>query len=168
MKMIALSCSLFVAMAISAIAAPPDNKGTATAPHQINGVLEGTFTFVPFGLGPFDVDTLGDVSGIVKGLGQTNMFTFHRPTPDGGGVTNGLVRIVAANGDRIRCEYVGTTGPGTEPNQLIGRAEFVISGGTGRFANASGTIHAAAYVTFMGFTVFEWPVTWVLEGTISY
>ncbi len=134
-------------------------------------MLEGTLTFVPFpnAVTPFDVDTLGDASGIVKDLGRTAMFTFHRPAPDGsGGVKDGLVRIVAASGDTMRGQYVGTTVWGSEPNQLIGNVDFVVTGGTGRFANASGTIHATSYTTFLGFDVFEWPVTWVLEGTVSY
>ncbi len=169
MKRMALFVSLFLAMAISAMTTASDSNGTATVAHDITGVLEGTLTFVPLPnpVTIFDVDTIGDSSGIVKGLGRSHMFTFHRPTPDGR-VTNGLVRIVAADGDVIRGQYEGTTVPGTEPNQLIGRADFVISGGTGRFAKASGTMRATVYVTFIGFGVFEWPATWVLEGTVSY
>ncbi len=45
----------------------------------------------------------------------------------------------------------------------VGRTDFVISSGTGRFAKASGTIKAC--VTLED---FESPVTWVLEGTMEY
>ena len=168
MKRTALLCSLLLLVAMSVITSSSNGSGQGSASHKINGILRGTLTFVPFGPGLFEVDSLGDTSGKVSGLGRTNMFTFHRPTSDGVGVTNGLVRIVAADGDIIRGQYVGTTVPGPEPNQLIGNAEFIISGGTGRFADASGTIEATAYVTFEGFGDFEWPVTWVLDGTITY
>ncbi len=138
-----------------------------TALHSINNALSGSLTFVPYGPGPFDVNTIGVASGPVQGLGLTNVFTFHQPTADGSGVVNGRFFMVAANGDQIKGTYEGTNELG-EPGQLIGRASWVITGGTGRFANASGTINATAYVTFLGFETFEWPVVWVLEGTINY
>ncbi len=138
-----------------------------TAAHDVSGMLGGTLHFVPFGTGIYDVNALGVVAGQVKSLGLSNVFTFHQPTPQGT-VINGHFWIVAANGDKIQGTYEGTTGPGSAPNQLIGKTDFQISGGTGRFANASGTIHATAYVTAMGFDVFDWPVVWVLEGTINY
>lgn len=138
-----------------------------TAPHDISGMLGGTLHFVPFGTGIYDVNTLGVVAGQVKSLGLSNVFTFHQPTSQGT-VVNGHFWIVAANGDKIQGTYEGTTVPGPVPNQLIGRADWQINGGTGRFANASGTIHATAYVTVIGFDVFDWPVVWVLEGTINY
>ncbi len=162
---------LVLVLLVLAIPATTDASGNAAknGAHEITGVLEGTLTFVPFGPGYFDVDSLGEVSGIVKGLGRSNMFTFHRPAADGSGdVINGLVRIVAASGDIIQGCYEGTTVYGSEPEQLIGSADFVVTGGTGRFWNASGTIHATAYVTMdPDPTNLVWPVTWVLEGIIS-
>ena len=169
MKKMALLALVLLALAMSATIGASGNaakKGT----HEITGVLEGTLTFVPFGPGYFDVDALGEASGIVKGLGRSNMFTFHRPVADGSGdVTDGLFWIVAASGDIIRGYYEGTTVYGSEPDQLIGSADFVVTGGTGRFWNASGTIQTTAYVTMdPDPTVFVWPVTRVLEGVISY
>jgi hypothetical protein len=172
MKRMALSASLILALvlAMPAFTWASDGQGENTPPHQIAGVLEGTIAFVPFpnATSLFDVDALGEASGVVKGLGRTIMFTFHRPLPDGTGVTNGRVRIVTASQDTIKAQYIGTTVWGKEPNQIIGNVDFVVTGGTGRFADASGTIHATAYVTFLGFDVFEWPVTWVLEGIVNY
>ena len=157
-------------MAMPGITSASNQNEAKTA--EITGVLDGTLSFVelpftdefPF---PYNVGSLGVVSGQVKGLGNSNMFTFHHPTTDGR-VIDGFVSVVAANGDVIRCRYEGVTVPGQEPGQLIGSADFIVTGGTGRFENASGTIHATAYVTFMGFDVWDWPVTWVLEGTVSY
>ena len=59
--------------------------------------------------------------------------------------------------------------PGTEPNQLHSIVDWVITGGTGRFENATGTIQADAYVTMPGDPyALEWSVTWILDGTVNY
>ncbi len=179
MRKVPLFVSLCLVVAMIAFAGISDNK--KTAPHQIKGELEGTLTFVllPTALDPNGdpvpfpdgevVDTLGDVSGIVQSIGRTNMFTFHRPWgPNLEFVKDGLVRIVAANGDVIRGRYIGNTAPGTEPDQQIGTADFEITGGTGRFENATGVIHATVYITVLGVGVPEWPCTFVLEGTVNY
>ena len=181
MKKIALFillCLVVVLVAMSPIVPAQQSNRTQTASHDIKAVLEGTLTFVPLPFTsdfpfPFDVGTLSVASAQVKGLGNSNVFTFHHPGPPPSAtepsvVLDGRFFIVAANGDKIQGTYEGTTEPGTKPDQLIGRAEWVITGGTGRFANASGTITATAYITVAGFDVFEWPVTWVLEGTIIY
>jgi hypothetical protein len=168
MKRTIILLPLFLVTLLSATNAE-NSKGARAVPHRVTGELKGTLTFVPFPDfdQPFDVDTIGFASGIVKGLGQTHLFTFHRPTPQWT-VIDGHVWMVAAGGDTIRCVYEGTTEPGAESDQLIGRASWVVTGGTGRFADASGTINATAYVTVIGFDVFEWPVAWVVEGTINY
>ncbi len=177
MKKKVLFVLLSLVLAMSALVLAQERR-TQTAPHAISGVLDGTLTFVelpftsdfPF---PYDVGTLAVVSGQVKGIGNTNVFTFHHPAPPASDtepptVKDGRFFIVAANGDKIQGTYEGTTEPGEKPNQLIGRAHWVITGGTGRFANATGTIHATAYITVAGFDVYEWPVTWAFEGTIDY
>ena len=171
MRKIVLFVLLCLVVAMPAFAGA--SESTKTTPHQINGVLDGMATFVllPTIPGPKGeaVDTLAEVSGIVQGLGRTALFSFHRPYgPNLEFIEDGLVRIVAANGDVIRGHYVGNTAPGAEPNQQISTADYVITGGTGRFANASGTIHATVYITVLGLGVFEWPVTFVLEGTVNY
>jgi len=162
MKRTALLGLLFLAVAMSAPVLAQQGNRTQTASHEITGVLEGTFTFVAL---PYtnnsEFATLGVVSGVVKDLGRSNMFTYHRHTTIG--MEDGLVRIVAANGDIIRGQYTGDVVWGTP---IIGTATVDITGGTGRFANASGTISLTAYVTMVDGS--EWPVTWGLEETINY
>ena len=163
---------LAFALAMPAFAGGEFGKGNKIVSHRIFGVLEGTFKFVPFpnATSPYEVDSLGDTSGFIWSLGRASMFTFQRPDLDGnpGDVRDGLVKILITHRDTLQGEYVGTTVAGDEPDQLIGNVDFVITGGTGRFANASGTIHGTAYVLSLGFDVFEWPVVWVLKGTIEY
>ncbi len=167
MKTTALFVSLFLVLAIPAFTGALHGKQANTAPHQITGALEGTITFVPFGSGYFDVYSLSVASGQLKGLGNSNIFTFHIPDPSGSGVVSfGRFFIVAADGNRIQGTYSGTTAPGAKPGQLIGTADWEITGGTGRFADATGRIQATA-VSYMAPSL-EWPVTWVLEGTVYY
>ena len=168
MKAARLLVALFVVLAVTGlvIAASP-----RAAEHAVAGEVEGTLHFVPFDSQNlsdlYAIHSIGVSSGVLKSIGIVNLFTVQKPTAQGD-VIDGHVWMVTPSGERLEGEYVGTTRPGTEPGKLVGRCEFVISGGTGRFANATGTIHAVASVTFLGFNTWTWPVTWTLEGTISY
>lgn len=181
MRKIALYTLLGLAASMLAVTSASDVKAARTAPHkiQISGILPGTFTFalLPFSdiEDPYyQVGALGVVSGQLKSLGNSNVFNFHRPFPAASEtepptIKDGHFFIVAANGDRINGTYEGTVIPGTEPNQLIGSADWVITGGTGRFENATGTIYATGYVTVPDDQeALEWSATWVLEGTVYY
>jgi hypothetical protein len=174
MKRIALSISLILALVLAMSAfSVLGGDGANIASHQITGVLEGSNVFVPFPNAQtiMGIDNLGHASGVVKGLGLTNILTFHRPVlPDYSGVTDGLVKIIAANGDMLQGYYEGGTIVQEQepPYRVIGDVDFMITGGTGRFENAYGEIHATVYATFMGYEVFEWPATYVLEGTVDY
>jgi hypothetical protein len=176
MRRTVLLGSLFLAVALVAMSgtvlAQQGNR-TQTASHEISGELLGSINFVDLPLSddfpyPYNVASLGVVAGQVKGLGNSNVFTFHVPTPQGT-VMFGRFFIMAADGDKIQGTYEGTTAcADSDCTQVIGTTDWVITGGTGRFANATGTIHATAYVIFAGFDNYEWPATWVLEGTIDY
>lgn len=138
-----------------------------TVPHNVSGMLGGTLHFVPFGPGIYDVYSLGVVSGQLKSLGFSNIFTFHQPTPQGTTV-NGHFFIVAANHNRIQGTYESVVAPGPQPDILVVTITLKIDGGTGRFARASGTMNATVYVKALGFDVLDWPAVWDLNGTIKY
>jgi hypothetical protein len=108
---------------------------------------------------------LGVTRGTVRGLGLTNLFTFQMPTNQGT-VENGRFFLVAANGDRINGMYEGWTEVDETFTYFTAHAEWVITSGTGRFAHASGTIHATGHLTAA--SGLEWPFVWDLEGTINY
>ena len=168
MKRIVVSCSLLLAVAISAVAAASDSHGTKAAPRHIWGVLNGGFTFEYFGTGAYDFDTIGGSAGTLSPLGLVRIYTKHRPTADG--FLDGTFEIVAANGDKLRGTYMGTAEfLSFDPPQVLGKVALEISHGTGRLAHASGTINA----TFMEIPLNgDWyvpvPVTWALEGTVRY
>lgn len=80
-----------------------------------------------------------------------------------GAMLNAVHTFTAANGDKL---YTTTTGTAVLKPDFSG-VNFsnieTITGGTGRFANASGS------ATRIGSTVFSnGSATWVIEGTITY
>jgi hypothetical protein len=57
------------------------------------------------------------------------------------GTFAGAPTLIAANGDTIVGTYAGQVFATTDPNVITYEEELVISGGTGRFAEATGTLH---------------------------
>jgi hypothetical protein len=149
-------------------AMPRASSHPASGTLVIDATLEGLLSFVVYGPGLFDVYTLGVATGEVPGLGRSNQFTFQMPTEQGT-VKNGRFFVVAANGDQIIGTYEGTTGPGDEPGKLRGHIVIVVTGGTGCFAKATGSIDAWADVTVAGWEdTARWPVIWALKGVVKY
>jgi hypothetical protein len=114
-------------------------RGTETATAQVNvclatATVDGTFKYAHLGNG-----------------------TFHAVTTVTGGNISGTNTYVAANGDEIFTTIVGTGG-GTEVTIVD-----TIIGGTGRFADASGTFTATGPVV----NVFTPPCTLTGTGTNS-
>jgi hypothetical protein len=170
MKKVALSCSLFLALAIAVMAAAPFDQQDKSSPRHnfdVQGVQTGTFNFEYWGPGFWDFETIGDATGTLRHLGLMRMYTRHRPTADGL-LNQGTFTMVAASGDQIRGTYEGAGAlVSTAAPELYGKATLVISGGTGRYAHAKGTLIATFFET-MNATWVDLPVTWILEGTVSY
>jgi hypothetical protein len=89
----------------------------------------------------------------------------HCPPVGHTGYTNGLVVFTAANGDQLVGEY----------EDLDAEAPFVmeIVDGTGRFADASGTISLVNFVATGewgddGLPIQPWSWWGVVDGAISY
>ncbi|MEO8935478.1 MAG: hypothetical protein ABI277_01550 [Burkholderiaceae bacterium] len=53
--------------------------------------------------------------------------------------SNGKLSMIAANGDELRADYSGNLSPSATPPVFVINGTYRITGGTGRFANASGT-----------------------------
>jgi hypothetical protein len=60
--------------------------------------------------------------------------------PATGAVTDGTFTLTAANGDKVYGTYSGQATPTQDPNVVNYEDPGVITGGTGRFADASGTL----------------------------
>ena len=94
------------------------------------------------------------------------MYTSHT-TYANGTITNGTFTIAAANGDLIQGTYAASAS-WISADQVVGTATLSITGGTGRFADATGTIQADFLETLDDPTYASAKVTWYLAGTISY
>jgi hypothetical protein len=181
MKKTAFSCSVFLLMAIAVMAAAPDNERNKTASRDVSGLLVGSFTFEVFApYGPWDFISHGDATGTLTHPGLVKLYTAHTPNPSGDGtLVNTEFRIVEASGDEIRGTY--SNGIVTEvPTELTeadpyhlgvhyyeGKATFVISGGTGRYAHARGEIDATFFEA-LNWTTWDCSVAWALEGRIKH
>ena len=53
--------------------------------------------------------------------------------------SNGKLSLIAANGDELRADYSGALTPSATPPIYVVAGTYRITGGTGRFSNASGT-----------------------------
>ena len=97
------------------------------------------------------------------------MYTTHVPNLVTGALEQGTFRIVAANGDEIHGTYEGVgTYDALRADLVHGAATFVISGGTGRFDGATGTINATFLETLDDPTWASAKVAWTLAGTVNY
>ena len=166
----------------SGTAAAQAAKESKTVPRDLSGELDGTFTFeMYFPYGATDFIARGEAKGTLSHLGLSKLYTQHQPNPIGDGtLLHTAFRIVAANGDEIRGTYADgkVTFVGMEGTDYpldfyySGKATLVISGGTGRFAGASGTINAT-FLEHIKLFVADWTkysctVAWTLSGTVNY
>lgn len=164
-------------------AAVPASQGFKTVPREVTGKPDGAFTFeMYYPYGDYDFIAHGEATGTLSHLGLSKLYTTHQANPAGDGtLLNTAFKIVAANGDEIHGTYADAkvtlvgVDVGTDPLFYFhykGKATLEITGGTGRFAGASGAIDA----TFLeDIEVFDpyWAnynctVAWTLAGTVNY
>ena len=101
--------------------------------------------------------------GYATHLGRVDVVAEHCSDLDTGQYGDGLLTIVAANGDILKATY--TNGVSLTPPPLIGFSDdfTFVGGGTGRFASASG---GGTEIGVFDFTTHEFSVR--MEGWISY
>jgi hypothetical protein len=131
----ALLLVFLLAMLTTAVQAGPKD-----APFRATLTIQETIaedTSCPSGLG----GTLSG-SGTATHLGAITMSAPHCATPTGRGsvaISRGVITFTAANGDVLTADFMGTISPfpdDLQTNTFVG--SFLITGGTGRFANAEG------------------------------
>lgn len=125
---------LFVVLDAAAQAGPNDVpfRATLTVQEQI----------VPDASCPSGFSGTLTGSGTATHLGAVTINAPHCAMPTRGGsvaISRGEITFTAANGDTLTADFMGTISPfpgDLETNTFVGN--FVITGGTGRFANAEG------------------------------
>jgi hypothetical protein len=125
----------------------------------LNGSFEGTSTRTP--LDPPFVQDVITASGEASHLGRFDMVAtavVNLPTRS----AIGTYEFVAANGDTLTATFTGVSEPTATPGVILITETATITGGTGRFAGASGT-----FVIERLFTPATGETTGSIQGTIS-
>ena len=159
MKRHSFRASLALALlAVTGIAGP------LAAAEQVpfKGSLEGTVTVTPVpGSPPTIVDVLVDGTGTATQLGQFT-FTIPHRVDRAARTASGAYHITAANGDTLSADFTGQSMPTATLGVISIVETATITGGTGRFAGATGSFNCErSYDTFTGTT------TGSFKGTIS-
>lgn len=105
---------------------------------SLQGVESGHFITNP-GTQPATVISNDFAEGVARLLGKYMLIAREEINLETGEVASGAFVITAANGDSIRGSYSGQAS--FQATGASWAAEGPISGGTGRFAGATGTIH---------------------------
>jgi hypothetical protein len=151
---------LAFAIAMAVITAP-GLAGPVVAGEQVpfKGSLQGDVTIVP--LVPPSVFADVDATGTATHLGR---FTLDIPhTVDRGKMTaKGRYVFTAANGDEVHADFDGVSTLTDVPNVLAIVETATITGGTGRFAGATGSFTAYRLFDRAAGTTIGY-----FEGTIS-
>jgi hypothetical protein len=124
--------SLLAAMFLTAVLA-----SSALASEQVP--FKGSLAAVQTGevIGGF---LIVDGSGVGNAteLGRYTV-TFHEEVDLSTGIGTGTFTFVAANGDTLSSSFIGNGTPTPDPNILLLQEVDTITGGTGRFAGATGS-----------------------------
>jgi hypothetical protein len=104
----------------------------------------------------------GSVAGTATHLGRFTM-TYNSVVDLTNLAGSGSAELTAANGDRILTAVVGQAAPTEDPNVLSIVEIYVITGGTGRFAGASGSFVLERLLVDESITAGTFAGTIVLE-----
>jgi hypothetical protein len=136
------------------------------ARHQVTfkGRLEGTYSVTPVpNMPPFIVDVLLNAQGNATQLGHFTLVFPHRVDRSSVPSTAiGIYHLTAANGDTLTAAVLGQATPTSTPGVLHGVETATITGGTGRFAGATGGFICERLIDTVHFTTVG-----SFSGTIS-
>jgi hypothetical protein len=159
--------SLFVfVLFVSSIAAPA--PATASGPRPFRGRVtaqwDNIYEALPLSLGGIGLAHFAG-GGPVTHMGNTmqvGSLTLEEPIGPGVFPGSGTVTITAANGDSLTFDYVGVLYAATGE----GIGSFTFTGGSGRFAGATGggSFHAQIDLSYP----VDQPMTVDLDGQVSY
>ena len=142
--LVAASALSLASIAVSAVAAQTPFKGTVSADETVV-------------VTPPTASLTRDGTGTATYLGRYTehiVMTIHLPTLS----STGTSTFTAANGDTLTATVLGQATPTTTPGVLSIVERYTITGGTGRFADATGTFRLESTVN---------QATGVSSGTFS-
>jgi hypothetical protein len=166
MRRTALLCSVFVVLAIALLVAAPGGPPAKALFLRLDGTLDGRFSFVPYYSGTWDFLSVAQATGDLRGFRPATIYTTHQPHEDGT-LTGGEFRIVSGSGEVIYGTYEGSAAY-LSAEQVSGQAALVVTGGTGRFSNATGTLSGEFLETLDDPTWASAGVSWSVKGTVTY
>ena len=156
-----MKCRSSVAALPLAVVAMLGLAGPAAAGERrpFRGRLEGVVTVTP--LDPPFVSVLVNATGNATHLGRFRLAIPHTVNT-ATRTAAGSYHFVAANGDTLSADFTGQASPTATPGVLSIVETATITGGTGRFAGATGSFTSERwYDTIAGTTIGSF------EGTIS-
>lgn len=151
---------------------PPEPPATPEAfAAQLSGNVSFTPLDAPTDACPMGVLTATDASG-PSTLGPVTVHSEHCPTFGAPSAPGGQVTVTTATGDMfsgayfVDCAPVLPSAPAGEVLTCPGR--IVVTGGTGTFEAAAGSISWTGYVWFPGsMDAPEWPWFGIMEGSLG-
>ncbi len=149
------------AVALALVATFLGGAGVVSAGEQVTfkGRLEGDVSVTPLAPPLRQVDV--EATGKATHLGRFALEIPHVVNP-ATRTAEGTYEFTTANGDKLYAEFTGTAAPTDTPGVLYIEETATITGGTGRFAGATGTFTTERlYDTTAGTTVGSF------DGTIS-
>jgi hypothetical protein len=153
---------LFAVTATALSLVAPSARSADTVPFK--GIFEGTFAINPVAL---QLHFEGD--GLARQLGNSEIVGDSQLAPDGPGcfeIVADAVTLTAANGDQLFLTNVGQD-CFDDTGHIVGSATFTVTGGTGRFAGATGT-GTTQVVATPDQTGFAGTFVLTVTGQISY
>jgi hypothetical protein len=169
MKKLLAAAVLLAALAAFAVTSAAAKTGGTDRPFKGKVVGAASAVTESSCLPLTPVRTYVEGSGVASHLGRVSMTSNHCPLLDGWNV-DGHMTLVAANGDELHMTYEVVSDPAGIPTPgtvITATGDYVIVGGTGRFANATGEVDGTTLVTFTGLGT-PWPFTMTWDGTLSY
>ena len=147
--------------------AAPAATATAAQPLLVGPIAVSDVT--PECPGDADEAFTGNGTGYLARVGRVDVTISHCAWVDWATGTavigDGNVTLVAADGDVLELFYTGTVALTAYPNAPRSRVDlsWEVTGGTGRFADATGAGHASGTAAYMASTLI---LVW--QGTFAY
>jgi hypothetical protein len=130
-----LAAAAVVLVALTSVAAPMATDASAGTSVPFVGAFSGAETNTG---APPTIHSLGNWTGVATHLGWFTVVSPHDvKIPER--TAEGTFEFTAANGDKLTASFTGQATPTANPDVLSIVENGIITGGTGRFAGATGT-----------------------------